>query len=72
MWMPCTVLCRSRDEAQPLRSTLPHSVPAHSAANEMKPIVAATRCTLSSALRMYAGFSSVLEVRIQGNSRRPM
>ncbi len=38
MWMPCTVWCRSREVAQPLRSTVPQSVPAHSAAYEMKPI----------------------------------
>ena len=58
MWMPCTVWCRSRDVAQPLRSTVPQSVPAHSAAYETKPIVAATKCTLSCAVRMEAGISS--------------
>ncbi len=47
MCMPCTVWWRSRDVAQPLRSTEPQSVPAHSAANETKPIVAATRCAVS-------------------------
>ena len=58
MWMPCTVWCRSREVAQPLRSTVPQSVPAHSAAYETKPIVAATRCTLSCAVRsMEAGIS---------------
>ena len=57
MWMPCTVLCRTGDRAQPLRSMVPHSVPAQSAANEVKPMVAATRCTLSCAVRIGAGLS---------------
>ena len=55
--MPCTVLCRIRDRAQPLRSTVPHSVPAQRATNEVKPMVAATRCTLSCAVRIGAGLS---------------